>query len=769
MESEPTEALDVPRAIGPYRVERRLGAGGMGEVYLAFDARLDRRVALKRLRPDRPGEQERLRREARALARLHHPSIVQCFDVLAQKDGEWLVLEYVEGPRLCDLVAESPLSIPRVVCYGRQIAEGLQEAHANGILHRDLKSENVMIDQATNRAKILDFGLVRHLEGSATESESLTASGAVVGTVRAMAPEQALGLEVGPRTDLFSLGVLLYEMLTGRSPFQGETPTTTLSRILSSPPAALPPEVPGALAELITRLLEKSPEHRPADAAEVADSLGHLLPALSPSSGRADPTRRRSGLVLEEAETIVEGLPPEAPADSRRRRAPAWMLIAACGVVGGLVGIAWLGTGTSSDRGIAAPELAAPALRSADVVARRESEPPPSAAAGWQALAAYDQPHQIDRAIEIFQARLEAASHASGEPFDNAADDHSGLARAYWRKLDEESADGMWLEQARAVARRAVSLAESEAAETRARSILGLVLLDAGEIEAARTELVKALAIDPDNVEAHRGLAEAHQAAGRFEAAEASARRALELRPDDRELQDLLGVLYFRFGRLDEAEDAFRRSIELAPDLVHGHRNLAGVLIARGELEEAAVVLERALEIRPTSTVHLNLGTVYFFQGFYSRAADAYEKALDSAFGVHRPIVWANLGDAYRQIPQRRGEARRAFEQAIRLLEARIAEGEANDDPWQQSRLALYRAKAGLEAEARRTLAGLEAEDPRSLLRLAITREILGDREEALENLAAAFEAGLDPSEVARDPELVALRADRRFHELLKP
>lgn len=768
MESEPTEALDVPRAIGPYRVERRLGAGGMGEVYLAFDARLDRRVALKRLRPDRPGEQERLRREARALARLHHPSIVQCFDVLAQKDGEWLVLEYVEGPRLCDLVAESPLSIPRVVEYGRQIAEGLQVAHTNGILHRDLKSENVMIDRATDRAKILDFGLVRRLEGSAMDSESLTASGALVGTVRAMAPEQALGLEVGPGADLFSLGVLLYEMLTGRSPFQGETSTVTLSRILSSPPAALPPEVPGALAELITRLLEKSPEHRPGDAAEVADSLGRLLPALSSASGRADPERRRRGLLLEEAETILEGLPPEAPAGSSRRRAPAWALVA-CGVVGVLVGVAWLDTGSSSDEELVEPELAAPTLRSAKSAARGESEAAPAAAAGWQALEAYDRPHEIDRAIEIFQARIEAASHTSGGALDNAADDHSGLARAYWRKLAEENADGMWLEQARAVARRAVSLARSEAAETRARSTLGLVLLGAGEIEAARTELVKALAIDPENVEAHRGLAEAHQAAGRFEAAEASARRALELRPEDRELQDLLGVLYFRFGRLDEAEAAFRRSIELAPNLVHGHRNLAGVLIARGELDEAAAVLERALEIRPTSTVHLNLGTVYFFQGLYSRAAEAYEKALDSAYGVHRPIVWANLGDAYRQIPQRRGEAPRAFEQAIRLLEARIAEGEANDDPWQRSRLALYRAKAGLQDEARRTLAGLEAEDPRSLLRLATTREILGDREEALENLAAAFEAGLDPSEVARDPELVALRADRRFHELLKP
>ena len=355
-ESEPTAALDAPRAIGPYRVERRLGAGGMGEVYLAFDARLDRRVALKRLRPDRPSEVERLRREARALARLHHPSIVQCFDWLERDDGEWLVLEFVEGPRLCDFVAEEPLALSRVVEYGRQIAEGLQVAHAHGILHRDLKSENVMIDRVSDRAKILDFGLVRHLESSAAESQSLTASGAVVGTVRSMAPEQALGLEVGPRTDLFSLGVLLYEMLTGCSPFQGETHTATLSRILSSPPAALPPEVPDLLTELITRLLEKSPEHRPRDAAEVADRLGRLLPALPPTSDPPDRPRRRAALPLEVAATTFEGTPPEAPAAPRRPRTLGRVLGAVVGVACAVAGIAWLGIGSTSG-GVFLPTL----------------------------------------------------------------------------------------------------------------------------------------------------------------------------------------------------------------------------------------------------------------------------------------------------------------------------------------------------------------------------------------------------------------------------
>lgn len=741
----------------------------MGEVYLAFDERLGRRVALKRLRPDRPSQRERLHREARALAHLHHSSIVQCFDVVERGDEEWLVMEYVEGPRLADLVAGGPLPLDRVVEYGRQIAEGLQVAHARGIVHRDLKTENVVIDRSTDRAKILDFGLVRSFGKDGLDADSLTASGVMVGTVRAVSPEQAMGMTVGPQSDLFSLGVLLYEMVAGTSPYSARSPVATLSRIVGEAPEPLAPQVPEALDRLVFRLLEKSPENRPRDAAEVARTLGRLQPTLegaeSPRSVRSTPRSSGDPYADLEKTTLDAGLaapasktPPEsqAPANSTasatsRRARVGWITLAGLGILLALVASVWLRSFISDSETAPRPSMA-PASASS------ESDEPPSAEAGWEALEAYEEEGNIDRAIEIFLARIEADAES--------ADDHAGLARAYWRKFYASSSDSMWVEQATALAQMAVELAKDEGEEARARTSLGLVQMEKGEAEQARRELEEALALDPASVDAYRGLAEVFQAGGQYDAAERSIGSALELSPEDHELYDLLGGLQFRRARYEEAESAFRRSVELAPNLGIGYRNLAGVYIARGELAEAAAMLERALAIRPTPSIHLNLGTVYFFQGLYSRAADSYEKALDSESGVHEPVAWANLGDAYRQIPQRRDEAPRAFQQAVRLLEMRLVEEGTEPDGWRLSQLALYQSKADLEEEARRTLGEFEAEDPRSLLRVATAWEILGERGKALESLSAAFDGGLDPDEVQRDPEFASLRSDRRYHEL---
>lgn len=264
--------------IGPYRVECRLGAGGMGEVYKAFDERLDRWVALKLVARSRSGDavhQERLRREARASARLVHPAVVRVYDLLQTEEGaDCIVMELVEGMPLSDLLLPGPLDVPRAVALAREVAEALAEAHALGIVHRDLKSENVLVTPG-GRAKVLDFGLAKSTGGGEADA-ALTAEGMVLGTVRAMAPEQAEGLEVDHRADLFALGVLLYEMVTGISPLLGPTVSATLRNVcrLRQPPARTKnPRVPAALSALIDRLLEKGPESRPASAAQVAATL----------------------------------------------------------------------------------------------------------------------------------------------------------------------------------------------------------------------------------------------------------------------------------------------------------------------------------------------------------------------------------------------------------------------------------------------------------------------------------------------------------------
>ena len=263
--------------IGPYRVVRRLGAGGMGEVFLAYDDRLDRLVAIKRMRPDAlrdPSRRERLRREARAAARLSHPNVVQVYDLEEDEErGDAIVLEYVQGQTIAELLHAGPLPVEQAVELAGQVAEGLAAAHAAGLVHRDLKAENVVVT-AEGRAKILDFGLVKPLDPGA--DSTMTEQGAVLGTYRAMAPEQAEGAEVDARADLFSLGVLLYEMLTGRSPFQGATPVATLRNLTGAAPRPLDearPDLPGELTDLVHSLLEKDPERRPAGAREVVARL----------------------------------------------------------------------------------------------------------------------------------------------------------------------------------------------------------------------------------------------------------------------------------------------------------------------------------------------------------------------------------------------------------------------------------------------------------------------------------------------------------------
>lgn len=263
-----------PQRIGPYRLERKLGAGGMGVVWAAWDERLERRVALKQIRPeaaDDPVRRERFRREARAVAQLDHPSIVRIHDLLETPDGDWLVLQYVEGPTLAERLRQGPLAPEQVVSLARDVLGALEAAHAQGLLHRDLKAENVIL-APSGHAMVLDFGLAKLQTPSHLESATWSVSGVVVGTLRAMSPEQANGFPLDARSDLFSLGVLLYEAATGVSPFQAEMPVETMSRVcthLQPPARELVAAVPEPLSELIDALLEKDAGRRPRTASEV--------------------------------------------------------------------------------------------------------------------------------------------------------------------------------------------------------------------------------------------------------------------------------------------------------------------------------------------------------------------------------------------------------------------------------------------------------------------------------------------------------------------
>jgi serine/threonine-protein kinase len=277
---KPGTRFDEAYELGPL-----LGAGGMGEVYKAKDVRLGRPVAIKVLRADATATPERLARfeqEARTASALNHPNVITIYDIGKVDDTSYIVMEYVEGKTLRDLLEDGPLPMPRLLDYASQMAEALAKAHAGGIVHRDLKPENLMVT-ADGLVKILDFGLAK-LTPNVTElstgaTGALTASGVLMGTVHYMSPEQTKTSGVDHRSDQFTLGMILYEMATGRRAFQRDSVGGTLMAIMAEQPtpvADLNPSVPEGLVQVIGTCLQKEPEQRFVSTTELARELRAL-------------------------------------------------------------------------------------------------------------------------------------------------------------------------------------------------------------------------------------------------------------------------------------------------------------------------------------------------------------------------------------------------------------------------------------------------------------------------------------------------------------
>jgi serine/threonine protein kinase len=276
--------------IGPFHIEQELGRGGAGVVYLAHDTKLDRSVAIKSLPPevmDNPKALSRFTREARVLASLNHPNIATIYDELEEAEGlSYLVLEYVPGQTLAERIAKGPLKLDEVLTIALQIAEAVAAAHEHDIIHRDLKPGNIKITPE-DKVKVLDFGLAKVVGGEATDQQTtITEPGRVIGTPAYMSPEQARGKPTDKRSDIWSFGCVLYEMLTGRIPFKGETISDTLANILDHNPnwQALPESTPANIRVLLRRCLEKNPRRRLqhiGDASiEISETL--TLPATAP-------------------------------------------------------------------------------------------------------------------------------------------------------------------------------------------------------------------------------------------------------------------------------------------------------------------------------------------------------------------------------------------------------------------------------------------------------------------------------------------------------
>ncbi len=332
---------------GRYRLEEKIGSGGMSTVYRAFDPTLERWVAIKLMHRDissDPDQLERFRREARAVARLNHPHVVTVIDAGEDDGTPFIVFEYVEGETLKERIRrQRRLPVPEAVAYAIEIGRALSCAHANKLVHRDVKPQNVLID-SDGRAKVTDFGIARSLE-----QEGLTVAGRVLGTTDYVSPEQALGQDVTEQSDIYSLGVVLYEMLTGETPFRAETQVAVAMKHVREP---LPdvqvrrPEISAALAAVVDEATSKDTEHRYASVDEMVHDLEQALGIES----------ARTGEISGEATTVLRNLSGDtadfAPARLRHPRRALVVSLLALALVA--VAIAFLANRTEKGPGPAA-------------------------------------------------------------------------------------------------------------------------------------------------------------------------------------------------------------------------------------------------------------------------------------------------------------------------------------------------------------------------------------------------------------------------------
>jgi len=724
------------KTLGRYRLAEPIGQGGMGVVYRATDTRLGRTVAIKVLPPAGQADQDRRRRfllEARTASALNNPHIVTIHDALEEGGVDYIVMELVQGRPLDAILREGRLPVDRAMEYARQIASSLAAAHGAGIVHRDLKPQNVMVTRE-NLVKVLDFGLakVTHPDIADTQGPTMTAGltqqGQTLGTPAYMSPEQIEGRKVDARSDVFSFGIVLYEMLAGRRPFPGTTIASLARDIVFSDPEPVTrsrPEVPVEVAKLVERALSKDPAGRFADGAELKSAIEAIQTGEAATS-RPLASRLRSGLTLT-ARRLRPG------------RGVAGIVIALLVVAGAFVARPFV-RGLFPTRGEGSETAA--------------MTPYDLYRSGMEDLSRYFEEGRIDDAIERFQRAVAA------DP--NYAPGFTGLSLAYWRKFRVDK-DESQLDRSLQYARNALQLDPQLAA---AHTALGLAAVEAGKLDEAETEFELARQLDPLDPSVHRGLAELHLARKEMPEAEAAIDKAIELAPDDWEMRQQRGRLYYRRGMYKEAAEAFRAGAALAPDNPVVYRNLGAALHMMGDYPGAAASFQKSLQIKPDPLLYGNLGTLYFFQGLYAQAAGAFERSVE--LGPNNYMNWRNLGDAYRMIPDKDGEARDAYTRAIQLIREKLEA--APGDPDLRSNLALCLARSGAREEAFREasrLFGMDSAAPLVYYRLILTFESIGERESAIKSLGKALDAGYSIEEIKTDPELVGLRSDVRYHRLL--
>ena len=774
------------QVISHYRILEKIGAGGMGVVYKAEDLKLGRLVAIKILPADLSLDTaavQRFQLEARAASALNHPGICTVHEIDEYEGRHFIVMELLEGQTLKDRIAGKPLDNASILEFGLPIVDALAAAHAKNIVHRDLKPNNIYLT-SSGQVKLLDFGLAKlarpqstgDASALATATQSMTAPHTIVGTLPYMSPEQVLGREVDTRTDIFSMGVVLYEMSTGRLPFESDTATELMVKIAHATPpsiASLNPRLPGALSRIIAKCLEKDRERRYSSTPEMLADLRKL------EQGRLLLPRRRvfqiGGMAAIVALLAVLAL---LPANWRSRLpglgGPRFTKLAVLPLtnLSGDPSQEYFVDGMTE---ILIADLTE--INSLSVISRASAmqfkglkKPLPEIAKQLG----------VDAVVTGSVMKSGDRVRITAELVDSSTD-HQLWAKFYERKIDDVL--GMQGEVAQAIAgeirahmtpREAGRLARSHTVTPAALEayLQGRYYQNLYEMEPllkAVDYYEQAVKIEPGYAAAYAGLAEAvdglyYVGAQPFEEAipkaKEAATKALALDPSLAEAHNAIGSVYFNSWNWSEAEKELKAATGINPGWSIAHIYYSTLLRHAGRTEESIAEARRALEVDPLSILaNSAMGDAYLDARRYDLAIAQYQKALD--LHPNDSTVESTLGLAY--------VCNHMYDQGIEAIQKSIALDAI--DPGLSPDLAYAYAVMGKTADARsilRQLLALAQQAPVPPGYLAIVYAALGERDNALTWLEKAYQQhSAMMTWLKTDPRFDSIRPEPRFQELM--
>ncbi len=625
-----------------YEIEDRIGAGGMGEVFRARDTRLGREVALKFIAPPYRGDPDRrarLLKEARAASALRSPAVATTFDIGEEGPDLFIVMELVDGEPLSDRISRGPISVPVVLHMASQIADALDEAQTLGIVHRDIKSANLIMTPR-GRVKILDFGLAKMTgdgpgPGADQPTMAETQVGMVVGTVAYMSPEQAMGKAVDHRSDLFSLGVVLYEALTARLPFSGDTLAAVVDQIVRQEPPALARlnyDIPTRLEDIVRRLLAKMPSARYQSARELLVDIKTLRADLeldSPSvSSHALSSATRAASVPSNVVAVVPF------ANITREPEDDW-------IGSGIAETVTADLKTIRGLTVLGRERVFDALRhlgssdSGNLDERVSIDVGRQLRARWLVTGGYQRLGPMiritARAVDVESGTVVRTVKIDGEItniFTLQDQIVYDLSRGINLTLNKSEVAAIEQKETESV----------EAYEARSRAMMNLLEGSPQALDRALHLLEKATQYDPNYAAAWAALGAAYDFKGSFlslkelsHKAVEMERRAIALDPKLADAHRWLGLSLMSVGQYDDAIAAIEEAVRLQPADANNYSALGrGYWVGKGDLDAGIAHLERAAEINPDlGYAHLQLGLLYALRGELDHAESACRRAID--------------------------------------------------------------------------------------------------------------------------------------------